>query len=58
MANYIITKKVIRGTAKAVAAAAETYLETIDSTTQAVVSIDVVGDNNTITMIILHIDTS
>ncbi len=57
MANYIITDKVIRGTAVAVAAAAETYLETLDSTTQAVVSIDVVGDNNNVTMIILHKDT-
>jgi hypothetical protein len=58
MANYFVTRKVIRGTAVAVAAEAETYLETIDSTTQAVISIDVVGDNSTVTMIILHQDTS
>jgi uncharacterized radical SAM superfamily protein len=58
MANYIITTKILRGTAVEVAAAAETYLESIDSTTHAVVSMDVVGDNNTVTMIILHKDTS
>jgi hypothetical protein len=56
MAVYKITDKVIRGTAEEVAAEAETYLETIDSTTQAVVSIDVVGDNNHVTMIIIHIE--
>ena len=58
MAAYVVTDKVIRGTPTAVAAAAETYLETIDSTTQAVISIDVVGDNNNVTMIILHQDTA
>jgi hypothetical protein len=57
MANYKITDKVIRGTPTEVAAAAETYLETIDSTTHAVVSIDVVGDNSGCTMIILHLTT-
>ncbi len=55
MAAYKIVDKVIRGTAKDVAAAAETYLESIDSTTEAIVSIDVVGDNNHVTMIILHL---
>jgi hypothetical protein len=58
MAAYIITDKVIRGTPTAVAALAETYLETLDSTTQAVVNISVVGDQNGVTMIILHLDTS
>jgi uncharacterized radical SAM superfamily protein len=58
MADYIVTTKIIRGTAVEVAAAAETYLETLDSTTKAVISIDVVGDNSTVTMIILHKDTS
>lgn len=57
MPNYIITDKVIRGTPTEVAAEAETYLETIDDTTQTIVDISVVGDNNTVTMIILHKDT-
>jgi hypothetical protein len=58
MAAYVITDKVIRGTPTAVAAAAETYLETLDSSTQTVVNISVVGDQNGVTMIILHLDTS
>lgn len=58
MANYIITKKVIRGTPTEVAAEAETYLETIDDTTQPLLDISVAGDSNWVTMIILHEDTA
>lgn len=58
MANYIITTKIIRGTPSAAAAEAETYLETIDSTTQPIVDISVVGDSNSVTIIIIHQDTA
>lgn len=46
MANYTIVDKVIEGTPHAVAAAAEVYLETLDSTTNPIIKTHIVGDNS------------
>jgi hypothetical protein len=53
MALYAITDKVIRGTPTAAAAAVETYLETVTNT-KSVYFVNVVGDQNYVTYIILH----
>ena len=53
MALYAITDKVIRGTPTAAGAAVEAYLETVDNT-KTVYFVNLVGDQNFVTYIILH----
>jgi hypothetical protein len=55
MAAYDATVKRIRGVNNdALATAIQTYIETQDSTTAALISINFLGDNNYVTCIITH----
>jgi hypothetical protein len=52
--EYAINYEYFRGTIEDAIAAAEVYVETLDSTNDAIISIDVVGDNNFITICVAH----
>jgi hypothetical protein len=55
MADYDVTVKRIRGVNNdALATLIQTYIETQDSTSAALISIGFVGDNNYVTCIITH----
>lgn len=55
MAAYNAIVKRIRGINNdATMAVIQAYIEGLDSTAQAVISVDIVGDNNYITAIIIH----
>jgi len=54
MANYAVVDKVITGTPTVAMAEAETYIETLDETTGAIISLQVVGNNEYITICIIH----
>ena len=58
MANYIITTEVITGTPTVVAAEVETYLQSIDDTTQTLLDIGWLGNAEYVTAIIIHEDTA
>lgn len=56
MAAYNVIVKRIRGVNNdTTAAAIQAYIESLDSTAQAIISVDVVGDNNYITCVITHV---
>lgn len=54
MATYSIVDKVIDGTPADVAAEAETYLETLDSTNNPIYFTTIVGDNMWCKLTIIH----
>jgi hypothetical protein len=54
MAAYAVEVKIINGQPETAAAEAETYIETLDSTNDAIISVDVVGGNDFVTFIIVH----
>lgn len=54
MAAYAVNYELFRGEVEDAMAAAETYIETLDSTNDSIISIDVVGDNNFVTIMICH----
>jgi len=54
MAAYAVVDKIIRGQPTEVLAEAETYLETLDSTNNPLYLIQCVGDNNYVTLLIIH----
>lgn len=54
MAVYAVEVKVINGQPSAAAAEAETYIETLDSTNDSIISVDVVGNNEFVTFFITH----
>ena len=59
MAAYNAVVKRIRGVNNdTTAALIQAYIESLDSTNDAIISVDVVGDNNYVTAIIVHNTTS
>jgi hypothetical protein len=59
MAAYNAVVKRIRGVNNdTTAAAIQAYIESLDSTNDTIISVDVVGDNNYVTAIIVHNTTS
>ena len=55
MTAYNVVVKRLRGLNNdATMAVIQAYIESLDSTAQAVISVDIVGDNNFITAIIVH----
>lgn len=55
MAAYAVEIKVINGPPETAATEAETYIETLDSTTGAIVDLTIVGNNEFVTFIITHL---
>lgn len=55
MAAYNAVVKRLRGVNNdATMAVIQAYIEALDSTNEAIISVDIVGDNNYITAIIVH----
>lgn len=54
MAAYAINYELFRGTIEDAMAAAETYIETLDSTNDSIIDVSVVGDNNYVTILVCH----
>jgi len=55
MAAYNAVVKRLRGINNdATMAVIQAYIEALDSTNEAIISVDIVGDNNYITAIIVH----
>lgn len=55
MAAYSVEVKQLNGTPQAAADEAEAYIDTLDSTTGAILSINIVGDNMFVTIFITHL---
>lgn len=55
MAAYSVEVYQLNGTPDAAAAEAEAYIDTLDSTTGAILSINIVGDNMFVTIFITHL---
>jgi len=59
MAAYNAIVKRLRGVNNdATMAVIQAYIESLDSTNDAIISVDIVGDNNYITAIIVHNSTA
>lgn len=54
MAAYDVVVKKIRGTPETIDDLMVTYIETLDSTNNIIISINTVGDNNFVTALITH----
>lgn len=57
MAAYDVICKKLRGEPDDIDALIQAYIETLDSTANAVIDISVVGDNNFVTAFITHENT-
>ena len=55
MAAYAVEVYELNGTPEDAAAEAETYIETLDDTTQTILDINIVGDNMFVTFFITHL---
>lgn len=54
MAAYAVNFELFRGEVENAMADAETYIETLDSTNDSIISVTMVGDNNFVTICVLH----